>query len=91
MPRLDAAPCSCRRTLRTTSGQSRQDLIVAHVNLGATNTYIYEAIAGTPATTGAQVDPAVPQNAIALARVTREHGAGSIVNAMITDLRNDAT
>ncbi len=73
--------------LNTVGGQSRNDLVVARINAGLTNTYTYEVVQGTPATTGAQVDPAVPTNAISLARITRVHGATNIVTAMITDLR----
>lgn len=73
--------------LNTTGGQSRNDLIVARVNVGAVNTYSFEAVQGTPATTGAQTDPAEPDNSIKLARITRAHGDAAINNAEITDLR----
>lgn len=77
--------------LNTTAGQSRNDLVVATVNLGNLNTYSYTVVQGTPATTGSQVDPALPANSLKLARITRVHGAGLITNAMITDLRIRAT
>lgn len=76
--------------LNTTGGQSRNDLVVARVNAGSKNTYYYEVVQGTPATSGAQTDPALPTNAIPLARITRAHGDGNIVTAMITDLRTPA-
>lgn len=73
--------------LNTVTGQSRNDLVIAKINVGQVNTYLYDVVQGTPATTGSQVDPAIPDNAIKLARITRAHGHGSIVNANITDLR----
>lgn len=73
--------------LNTIAGQSRRDLIVAQINVGNLNTYSYQVVQGTPATTGTETTPATPANAYALAYVTRAHGHGNIVNANITDLR----
>lgn len=73
--------------LNTTAGQSRNDLIVARINLGTINGYTFEAVEGTPAATGAQTDPTTPDNAVALARITRAHGDAAINNGEITDLR----
>lgn len=67
----------------------RRDLIVAKVQdqfySGATNAWSLAVVAGTPA--GSPADPAVPNNAVTLARVAVAAGATSIVNANITDLR----
>jgi hypothetical protein len=76
--------------LNTSAGQSRQDLVVARVNVGSTDTYEYTTIQGTPATTGAQTDPSLGENEYALARITRAHGDGNLVTSMITDLRQAA-
>lgn len=73
--------------LNTTAGQSRQDLVVAKLNVGQVDTYLFTVVQGTPASTGTQVDPAVPDNALVLARITRAHGHGNIVDGNITDLR----
>lgn len=73
--------------LNTTAGQSRNDLVVATVNFGSPDTYTFQVVQGTPATTGTQTDPAVPSNSIALARITRVHATTLITNAMITDIR----
>lgn len=70
-----------------TAGQSRNDLIVARINTGQANTYTFESVIGTPAATGAQVDPALPTNSFVLARITRAFGAGAITAGQITDLR----
>lgn len=72
-------------------GQSRNDLIVARINVGQYNTYTFEAVIGTPAATGTQVDPALPPNSFVLARVTRASGAGAITAGQITDLREVLT
>lgn len=73
--------------LNTTAGQSRNDLIVARVNVGSLNSYSYQVVQGTPATTGSQVTPEAPPNSFPIARITRAHGATNILQAMITDLR----
>ena len=77
-------------------GQSRNDLIVCQirdnaVDAGGVNDWYLRVITGTAATTGAQVDPAVPDHAYALARVTLAFGDASVTNAKITDLRTSNT
>lgn len=68
----------------------RRDLIVAKVEdafySGATNAWSLAVVTGTAAASPS--DPAVPSNAIVLARVTVAAAATSITNAEITDLRN---
>lgn len=77
-------------------GQSRNDLVVCQirdnaVDAGGVNDWYLRVITGTAATTGAQVDPAIPDNAYALARVTLAFGDSSVTNAKITDLRTSNT
>jgi len=74
------------------SGQSRIDLIVVQVrdntlDSGGNNDFIVTAVTGTPATTGAQVAPAVPANAYALAQVLVGPSIANLNTATITDLR----
>lgn len=67
----------------------RRDLVVAKVQdafySGATNAWSLAVVVGTAA--GSPVDPAMPNNGPALARVAVVAAAASIVNANITDLR----
>ncbi len=67
----------------------RRDLVVARVRdafyTGATNAWDIFVVTGTPA--GSPVDPAIPNNALLLARVSVAASATSITNANITDLR----
>jgi hypothetical protein len=67
----------------------RNDLVVAKIQdatySGGTNAPSIVVITGTPA--GSPVDPAVPANAITLARVVVAANVSSIVTANITDLR----
>jgi hypothetical protein len=69
----------------------RNDLVIAKVQdavySGATNAWSLAVLTGTPA--GSPVDPALPANAIALARVRVDALVTTIVNAKITDLRAD--
>ncbi|MHB8671815.1 MAG: hypothetical protein ACYDAD_14855, partial [Acidimicrobiales bacterium] len=68
----------------------RNDLVVATVQdaqyAGATNTWLLQVIAGTPA--GTPLDPTVPANSYKLARVVVAANAASIVSGNITDLRS---
>lgn len=70
----------------------RHDLIVAQVEdsdySGATDAWKLAVITGTPA--ASPVDPAVPDNAISLARVNVAALATSILDASIDDLRTQA-
>lgn len=65
----------------------RWDLVVAYVSdVGTSSSFgRVEIIAGTPA--GSPADPAVPANALRLARVVVGAGVGSISAGNITDLR----
>jgi len=67
----------------------RRDLIVARVRdafySGATNAWALEVVQGTPAASPS--DPAMPNNAICLARVTVGAAVSSIVTGNIADLR----
>ncbi len=67
----------------------RRDLVVVRVRdaffSGATNAWDLFIVQGTPAPS--PVDPAMPNNAVCLARVAVAAAATSIVNANITDLR----
>jgi hypothetical protein len=67
----------------------RRDIIVARVKdtyySGATDAFELAVVQGTPAPSPS--DPAIPNNAIQLARVAVAAGATSITNANITDLR----
>ena len=56
---------------------------------GASNTVIFQVIAGTPA--GSPTAPATPQNSISLATIAVAAGATSITNANITDTRVSVT
>lgn len=67
----------------------RNDLVVAKVQdsnySGGALAWSLAVVTGTPA--GSPVDPAVPANAIVIARVRVDATVTSIVNAKITDLR----
>lgn len=67
----------------------RRDLVCVRVRdsfySGAVNAWDLFVVTGTPAASPA--DPAVPQNAVTLARVAVATSASSITNANITDLR----
>lgn len=68
---------------------ARKDLIVAKIRdaqySGGANDFLIVVVTGTPA--GSPADPAVPANALVLARVNVAAAAASITNANITDLR----
>jgi hypothetical protein len=80
-----------------TVGQSRNDLVCLFTKdpaaSGGTAGRVTSVVvvAGTAATTGAQVDPSTPAFHLVLARVTVANGTAAITNAMITDLRSFAT
>lgn len=67
----------------------RNDLVIAKVQdalySGGTTAWSIAVVTGTPA--GSPVDPAIPNNAIPLARVRVDATVTTIVNAKITDLR----
>jgi hypothetical protein len=73
-----------------TAGQSRNDLVVLHLDRTA-NSVVSTIIPGTAATTGSQVDPAITQNDVTgvwdlpIWRVVVTNGATSL--GAITDLR----
>jgi len=74
------------------TGQSRIDLIVVQVrdnalDAGPNNDFVMAVVAGTAATTGSQVAPAVPTNAYALAQVLVGPSIANLNTATITDLR----
>ena len=54
---------------------------------GANNDFVFSVIAGTAATTGSQVAPAVPAGAVVLAQVAVAGGSASIIAGNITDRR----
>jgi len=69
---------------------TRYDLVVLKVNDpnaggAAGDNAVITVVTGTAS--GSPVDPAVPNSALVLARVTVASGTGTITNAMITDLR----
>jgi hypothetical protein len=70
----------------------RRDLVIAQVRdanySGASNDARLTVVTGTPA--GSPADPAVPANALVLARIQVAAAASSITNANITDLRTRA-
>lgn len=71
---------------------TRRDLVVARVRhapfAGVDLDWVIEVVTGTPS--GSPVDPAVPANAVVLARVTVAGAATSITTGNITDLRTFA-
>jgi hypothetical protein len=74
------------------AGQSRNDVIVLQVrdaalDAGSNNDFIFQAIAGTPATTGSQTTPAVPTNAYAVAQLTVPGGAANLNGVTVVDRR----
>jgi hypothetical protein len=86
------APEVVTLTAAPPSGQSRIDVIVIQVrdaalDAGANNDFIVQAIAGTPATTGSQVAPAVPNNAYAVAQLTIAGGIANLNGVAVTDRR----
>jgi len=73
------------------SGNSRIDLIIlqvrdAAVDGGGNNDFLFQAIAGTPATSN-PATPAVPTNAYALAQVLVPGAAANLNGATLTDRR----
>lgn len=72
------------------SGNPRVDLVVAQVHdLGSSSSFCdVNIITGTPGSSPAT--PAVPANAIPLAKVAVANGASNIVTGNITDLRSTA-
>lgn len=86
------APEVVTLTAAPPSGQSRIDVIVLQVrdsaiDSGSNNDFIFQAIAGTPATTGSQVAPAVPTNAYAMAQLTIAGGAANLNGVTVLDRR----
>lgn len=80
-------------TASGTAGQSRNDLVGIQVrdttvDGGSNDDWYIRVVSGTPATTGAQVDPAEPDSFYPLARVTVVYNATAISNSNITDLRS---
>lgn len=71
----------------------RKDIIVARVKdstySGASNSFTVEVIKGTAA--GSPVDPTIPDNCLALARVNLTASATTVTDAMIDDLRTYTT
>ena len=79
-------------TAAPASGQSRIDLVICQprgndLDGGANNDFVFLVVAGTAATTGSQVAPAVPAGAVALAQIAVAGGTASISAANITDRR----
>ena len=69
-----------------TVGQTRRDIIVLKVDT-STKVATIEAVAGTPATTGAETTPTTPAGTYKLADISIVGGTTAITNAMITDRR----
>lgn len=69
-----------------TVSQTRIDIIILKVDT-STKIATVEAIAGTPATTGAETVPTTPAGTYKLAEISIVGGTTAITNAMITDRR----
>jgi len=74
------------------AGQSRIDRIVAKVRDdwvagGGNSDFLFQAVAGTPATTGSQTPPALPASCMELAQVLVGPQVTTIVTANVTDKR----
>jgi hypothetical protein len=74
------------------SGQSRTDLVVLQVrdpqlDSGVNNDFVFQVIAGTPATPGPGAAPAVPTNAMAICTVIVAGNVANLNGATITDAR----
>lgn len=79
-------------TAAPASGQSRIDLVVLQVrdpalDAGSNNDFVFAVVTGTPATTGSQVAPAVPNNAYTICQVTVPGAAANLNTATLVDLR----
>jgi hypothetical protein len=88
----DAAEVTTLANATHTAAQTRIDLIIVQyrdnaLDAGGNNDFIVTNVTGTPATTGSQVAPATPANALVIAQVSVVGGIANLNAAPFVDYR----